>query len=206
MLAQAPSAAAAVPVAIQEAIKIPEVIPEIGDLIQLEPTVELSVPALSQVKECSAAFAGVSLPQAASPSTTRRGQPARSIGGKRCRSRRTAARAASDRASHRRAGAALTQEPMYEVKPLSFDASRLRMQIQSGLRASKRINSLSIREGRCSMASVGSKASAGFYGEMAHIELTQQDLTHTGNCSSRGHNPRSFAATPVACSDGVVLN
>jgi len=99
--------------------------------------------------------------KASPPSRQLRGRAAHFVGGARRSHSQRKSRASPLRAARRSVGAKLKAPPCFEVVPASYDASKLRMRIQFGLRVSSCLRSERGRESKTPSASKGSDMSTG---------------------------------------------
>lgn len=176
--AQAPAA----PVAIQP------VAPTVHSLVDLDAPVTVSAPVLpcaqppvvlapaapqvvqqSAEPEVNEVFSGVSTP---------RGQPARFVAGARVSANRGSRSARASRSARRGVGARLLPACEHQVITPSFDASRLRVPIQLGLRASSHVHSESAREVKTPTTSDGITVAAKMHNLYVLHELLATEICH----------------------------
>lgn len=115
-------------------------------------------------------------------SATRQASSSRFAGGARVRMHRHASKsrgsgAATQRAIRRCAGAKLQQALRPEARPASYDSSRLRKEIQVGLRTLTRIQSECVREVKILSSAKGSRISTGLHLDGEHFKLILKYVT-----------------------------
>lgn len=189
---------------------------DLGDLIDLAsvpkvsaPVVQTAAPACMALPAAPAAVPCAAATAAASSPRQCRSRAARFVGGARRAHSQNASRATPLRATRRAVGAKLQSPPRFEAVPVSYDASKLRMKIQLGLRVSSCLRSERGRESKTPSASKGSDMSTGVRLQANEFRSrvksgAQNDPDHTA-AAALGFKAQSWLAFAIQHSGWLLL-